>query len=187
MVKLVTDFCRQVRARSAENQAALAMLLQSHLLGIAVGLLRLELDSLIRVAYLSKQGASSQISRSLMEDSVNGDQWTTEKTNGKFRRITDREMIDLARHLGGWVNFIYSFGCKLIHLSDIHDYKVSDPFTKLENADRLEIVKYLHDCHQYPDPDIDQPRFEAYLPKVMQKLVDNVAFYVAEIESANTL
>jgi hypothetical protein len=154
---------------------------------VAVGLLRQELDSLIRVAYLSEQGASSQTARALMADSVNGNQWTTATANGRYRRITDREMLDIAAHLGGWVEIIYLFGCKLIHLSDMHDYEVSDPFAKLSNQTRQEIITYLHDYHGYPYPDIDQPKFEAYLPKVMQKLIENVTYYVAEIESANSV
>ncbi|MBD2505066.1 hypothetical protein [Anabaena azotica] len=187
MEQSVIDFCRQVRVRSAEHQVALAILLEKDLFGVAVALLRLEIDSLIRVAFLCEQGASSQVSRLLMENTVNGEQWAILTADNRYSRITDREMVNLASKDCLWVNIIYSFGCKLIHLSNLHDYKVSDPLVKIADEKRLEIIKYLRQHHKYPDDEIDLPRLKAYLPKVMQKLVENVAYYVDKIESMNTL
>ncbi len=178
-------FCRQVRARSQEHFQSIPPLLAAGSFGVAVGLLRQELDSLVRVAYLDEIDMSSPKAHALMSDSVNGRQWTRVTSHGRQARITDREMVDIAKSIGGWVRVIYSFGCKLIHLSDAHDHATVDPFSKLTDEQRQEIVGYLHNYHQYPHEDVDTDRFVEYLPKVMRKLVDNVEFYLTEITRKN--
>ena len=45
-------FCRQVRARSAEHRLAVARLGSARTHGTIVGILRQELDSMVRVVYL---------------------------------------------------------------------------------------------------------------------------------------
>lgn len=178
----VEKFCRQIRERSRENQDSLTILLNNQNYGIAIGLLRQELDSLIRVAYLSDMGMTNSESKRLIDESVSGNQWKKKARSGKDVRITDREMIDLSSKIGGWVNIIYSFGCKLIHLSDFHDYKSTDPFEKMETENKQEVIRYLHRYHQYPYSGIDMNKLVEYLPNVMKKLVDNVSYYVSDIE-----
>lgn len=179
------DFCRIVRARTAENQSAFATLLSSGSLGVAVGMLRQELDSLIRVAYLCDMDSTSPTAQSLIQDAVDGKQWAETTNKGKQRRITDREMVDIASKLGGWVDIIYKFGCGLIHLSNLHDHESNDPFDgAIDLINSGQIVHYLHQYHGYPDQDIDKQRLVQYLPKVMEKLVQNVDYYVGKIENA---
>lgn len=180
------DFCRIVRARTAENQNAFNILLSSGSLGVAVGMLRQELDSLIRVAYLCDMNSSSPTAQALIEDAVNGEQWTATTNRGREPRITDREMVNIASQIGGWVNIIYSFGCGLLHLSNLHDHESNDPFdAAIDPIDAARIIYYLDQYHGYPDQDIDKQRLGQYLPKVMEKLVQNVNHYIGEIENAN--
>ena len=181
-----TDFCRIVRARTTENQNAFNRLLPSGSLGVAVGLLRQELDSLIRVAYLCDMGSTCHTAHALIDDAVNGEQWTTTTNRGRQRRITDREMVDIASQMGGWVNIIYKFGCGLIHLSNLHDHESNDPFAAaIDPIDTAEIIRYLNQYHSYPDHDIDKQRLVEYLPKVMGKLVDNTNYYLSQIENSS--
>ena len=187
MDEKVNNFCALVRARSQENLKSLLLLVDNGSFSIAIGLLRQELDSLIRVAFLCDNGASSEISLSLINDLLEGKQWKRTTKKNKKARITDREMINIASSLGGWVEIIYSFGCKLIHLSDIHGYKTNNPQKNITDKDKKEIIKYLYGYHGYPYGDIEQIHIEEYLPKVMKKLVENVEYYIKKIEIENNL
>ena len=90
-------------------------------------------------------------------------------------------MVDLASHLGGWEQIIYSFGSKLIHLSDFHLYQCKDPLLKCSVSEREEILDYLRKYHEYPHEDISLAGVIDYLPKVMEKLTGNVEFYIEEL------
>ena len=96
-------------------------------------------------------------------------------------KLTDREMLNLADHLGGWEQIIYSFGCKLIHLSDYHMYLTRDPFDLISESEKNQIIGYLSSYHQYPDSDIDFEKLKGYLPNIMEKLSGNVEFYIEEL------
>lgn len=183
MDQAITNFCRQVRARSAEHQQSLEPLIASGSVGVAVGLLRQELDSLIRVAYLSDLGVSSPTALSLIEDSVAGDQWTTSTNRGRTRRITDREMVDLAAQIGGWVRIIYSFGCKLIYLSNFHDHATSDPFTKIDPATTHEISTYT--SITTTQILISTPLASCNIFRRSCRNSLTMSYYVTEIETAN--
>ena len=179
----IETFCKIIKNRSKENLNSLILLLENGNFGIAVGLLRQELDSLIRVAYLCHIGPNSNRAKKLISDMLEGKQWK-KSINNRNVRITDREMINLASEIGGWVEIIYSFGNKLIHLSNMHS---SNPVEKVTIQDKNEIIEYLSGYHQYPYSDINQFHIEEYLPKVMNKLVQNVNYYVEEIKNANNI
>ena len=90
-------FCRQVRARSAELQEAMPMVAARGLDSIAVGFLRQELDSLVRVMFLLAQSDRVERAR-LVADAVNGVPWRTRTASEMGpgdRRIDgeDRERI----------------------------------------------------------------------------------------------
>ena len=146
-----------------------------------MGILRQELDSLIRVSYLWHEDTAIKEGIKLIQDTVEGRQWKKLTTKGKEIRITDREMVELARHLGGWENTIYDFGCKLIHLSNFHSYKSSDPFSNLPEKEKVDIIGYLENYHNYPHSNLSLDLLKPYLPKVMTKLKENIDFYLEEI------
>ena len=161
----LNEFLRTVRARSDENAEALALLLDAGKLGVAVGLLRQEIDTFVRLVYLCAIAPSE--AQRLISDFGTGERWRRQAGTG---RITDREMVDVATQQYFWVDVAYRFGCRLIHLSQLHDYATVDPFTRIPVADTSEIVSYLGSFHGYPDHDIDMSRFIDLLPAVMNKI-----------------
>jgi hypothetical protein len=123
-------FCRQVRARSAENRQAMAAV--RNLPGQMVSILRQELDSMIRVIFLLSQ-SDRQYRSFLIENSVAGKGWRQQNSR---QLVTDREMVELADALHGWTRSIYDFGCAFIHLSNLHDHQVRDPLDQIGEMER---------------------------------------------------
>lgn len=85
-------FCRQVRTRSAENSRAIWLLQSQDLPAQAVGILRQELDSLVRVIYLLSTDDKKR-REELMQASTEGRMWTLV---GSRKSVTDRDMVNLA-------------------------------------------------------------------------------------------
>ncbi len=174
-------FLNQASARSVENQKAFNVLTNAGFYGVAIGLLRQELDTLIRLSYLCMHTTSVSQAKSLIEKSVKGLPWKVVNHKGKEVKITDKDMLNFANHLGGWEQVIYKFGCKLIHLSNFHLYLVNDPFDTITKEDREEIVSYLHKYHHYPKETINFDDLKPYLPMVMEKITQNVESYIEEL------
>ena len=180
---VATNFLGQAEARSQEHRDAFNLLFAAKLYGVCVGLLRQELDTLIRLCYLWRLDTSNAEAVRLMQLSIDGSDWKITNAKGKIVRVRDREMVELATHLGGWEKVIYEFGCKLIHLSDAHLYRTQDPLRILTDADRMAIVGYLRSYHSYPGQSVSFHDLIDYLPKVFEKLAGNVSFYVEELRA----
>src|ERR1035437_6820606 len=91
-------FCRQVRARSAEHRLAVARLGSARTHGTIVGILRQELDSMVRVVYLlsvTDRGRRDE----LVAASAAGRQWSRPDRGG---RVTGRERVELAGRQNRW-------------------------------------------------------------------------------------
>lgn len=172
-----TNFLRAVRARSKENQSAFSDSLSSQHLGVAIGLLRQEIDSFVRLVYLDS--VHSPDAQKLLQEFADGERWTI--SSGKSR-VTDRTMVDIAKANYFWVEIAYTFGCKLIHLSQLADYNTTDPFQQMPPDDLNEIVGYLRQYHGYSDGDIDLPRFTVLLPNVMNKIAGKVEEYCEKLD-----
>lgn len=95
--------------------------------------------------------------------------------------LRDADMLCLASFLGGWEKVVYAFGCKAIHLSDLHAYKSNDPILSVSTEERDEVIGYLKSYHGYHKQTISMADLYDFLPKVMQKLADNVEFYLEEL------
>lgn len=167
-------FYDQAKARSLENQKAFKVLMENGCYGVAAGLLRQELDTLIRVAYLCYGNLASDEVHRLVRDSVEGKRWRKINTKGKVVPVTDREMVNLANQIGGWESHVYDFGCKFIHLSDAHNYKFSDPTSSISESDRASIISYLKEKHEYPHNALSFDLVKPYLIKVMKKITGNI-------------
>jgi hypothetical protein len=178
----LNDFLAQARTRSIENSSSFDLLYQHKKYAVCIGLLRQELDTLIRVSYLWHDEVSTDKVKALLSLSSQGKEWGEINLKGKFVRITDREMVTLASHLGGWEQLIYNYGCKLIHLSNFHLHESKDPVASLEKSERDTIVEYLKFYHQYPKDDLTFSVIIDYLPKVMEKLLGNTEFFIKELE-----
>lgn len=179
----VRVFARQVRARSAEHAAALQVLGPARLHSVASGILRQELDSMVRVMYLLAVRDRSVRVR-LIKDSIGGRRWRG--SNGKF--ITDREMVKLADRLTGWAESVYRFGCAFIHLSNHHDHLARDPFKALPPSDRRHIISHLEHYHgslRTQTPGIDD--LLPLIPLVFTKISENLRCYLESLERGKDL
>jgi len=176
---VLATFCRQVRSRSLEHQAAMPLLLRARLLGLMVSVLRQEVDSLIRVIYLLSIADRSERQR-LIEASVNGKLWSHK---GMRRRITDKEMAQLADRLTGWTASVYKFGCAFVHLSAFHDYSDRDPLVSLPEPEKADLLRHIR--HYHGGPMEPQPRFAdlaVYFPRVLEKVAGNLECSLKRLE-----
>jgi len=142
-MNILDIFCRQVRARSDESKKAIKLLHDHGMPGQVVSILRQELDSFVRVIYLLSIKDRTYRNQ-LLQQSVDGNKWTAKDSK---RRLTDREMVDLAQNLHGWTENTYRFGCAFIHLSRFHDYQDRDPIDTLSEKDNEEIREALSYYH----------------------------------------
>lgn len=179
----VKVFTRQVRARSAEHAAALRVLELARLHAMGVGILRQELDSLVRVMYLLALKNRSQRLK-LIQDSVNGRRWR----GPNAKNITDREMVRLANSLTGWAESVYRFGCAFIHLSNFHDHLARDPFKALPTSERRHVISHIEHYHGRlgtKTPGIDD--LLPLIPDVFAKIAANLRHYLDELERGGDL
>jgi hypothetical protein len=177
-------FSRQVRARTAENRLALEKLRPARTYGAIIGILRQELDSMVRVIYLLSV-EDRTVRASLIDASVEGRIWYH---HGTRRRITDREMVDLANSLHGWTRSVYRFGCAFIHLSSFHDYDHRNPLAQIPAEERAAILEHMRYYHG--GPLADHPTFEelaCLLPCVFEKVASNLAHYILDLEKDEDL
>ncbi|GHB15906.1 hypothetical protein GCM10010306_004270 [Streptomyces umbrinus] len=143
---------------------------------IAIGILRQELDSMVRVIYLLAQ--PRVIQADLLTSSVSGERWRIPTGNCKLKVVTDRDMVDLAQNLHGWTRNVYEFGCSFIHLSSAHDYLARDPFQALPIEERDVIAKYINKYHGHLGEHLSvNSSFDdiiSYAPAVLEKISSNL-------------
>lgn len=181
-VSSLETFCRQVRSRSVEHRDAIRRL--SSLPGQMVAILRQELDSLIRVIFLLAQ-EDRRYRGYLIDAAANGRKWTAK---GSRKKLTDREMVDLANRLHGWTESVYRFGCGLIHLSNMHDYRTRDPLRHLPDDERNAVIEHLRSYHGGPAQ--ASPTFQDVVPfisRVFEKVSDNLECYLRQLENDGDL
>jgi hypothetical protein len=137
-------FCRQIRARSEDHRNAITLLYRERILSQVMAILRQELDSLIRVIYLLSIPDLTYRNQ-LIKASVEGRKWTGKEGE---KRITDREMVELANKLNGWTKSVYRFGCAFIHLSSFHDYQERDPMDAISDEEKKAILQHMRTYHE---------------------------------------
>jgi len=139
---------------------------------------------MVRVIYLLAQGDRSYRTQ-LIKASVDGTLWTAQ---GKARRVTDREMVELAQTLHGWTASVYRFGCAFIHLSQHHDYRDRDPMDAIDEDEHRAILDHLRYYHGGPaSNDAGFQDIVRFLPMVFEKIADNLECYVKELENDGDL
>lgn len=166
-------FCELIRQRSEEHAKTIILLSGSGLTGQIMSVLRQELDSMVRVIFLSNQSLAEK--NHLINQTLSGKQWRYKETNAK---ITDRNMVDLSdRIIDGWVNSVYTFGCSFIHLSSFHDYAINDPFLQMNSSDIAVIKGFLNKYHNFPlSEELNMQSIEPYLPLVFEKIKGNLVY-----------
>ena len=148
----------------------------------AFSILRQELDSMIRVIYLIAVTDRAERLR-LIDSTLQGQKWKVRSNTGKLRNVTDREMVNLAQHLQGWTQSVYKFGCAFVHLSDFHNHLAQDPFDKLMESERQDILSHMRYYHGGPcHDDPDMAEIAIYVPQVFEKIASNLECYLKELE-----
>ncbi len=178
----VQAFCRQIRARTTEHREAMRAV--AALPGQMFSILRQELDSLVRVIFLLAQ-RDRDYRGQLIKAAVEGRGWTAKDTR---RRVTDKQMVELAQHLHGWTQSVYKFGCAFIHLSKMHDYKTRDPLHDISDEERDAVLGHLRYYHGGPCQ--PNPAFQdivPFLPNVFEKIASNLECYLTQIEDDGDL
>jgi len=148
-----------------------------------ISILRQEIDSMIRAIYLLSVSDMTERKR-LIKQTLDGRIWTVLTDNGKERKITDREMVELSNRLQGWTLSVYKFGCAFIHFSNFHDYNRVNPFDLLSVEEKRDILEHLRYYHG--GPRVDNPDFHElvlYIPGVFDKISSNLKCYIKDIES----
>lgn len=176
-------FCEMIRNRTTENKEAMNCL-QYPCIAIspAISILRQELDSMVRVVFLLSIDDRAE-RRRLIESTLRGEKWKVLTPKGKYRDVTDREMVDQAQHLQGWTQSVYKFGCAFIHLSDFHNHHVQNPFAKLPDAEEQDILTHMRHYHGGPCHDNpDMQELARYVPRVLEKISGNLECYLKHIE-----
>lgn len=188
MSKNTRTFCSMIRNRSEENRRAMQCFVQPHnVLSPAFSILRQELDSMIRVIFLLAIDDLSERQR-LIDLTLRGEKWKIQTSKGKWRDVTDREMVDFAQQLQGWTQSVYKFGCAFVHLSDFHNHLAENPFDKLTSSDRQDILSHMRYYHGGPHhDDIDMMELSLYLPRVFDKIAGNLECYLNQLEQDKTL
>lgn len=181
-------FCTMIRNRSDENRRAMLCFSSHHdVLSPAFSILRQELDSLIRVIYLLQIDNLAE-RRRLIKSTLQGEKWKVSTPKGKLRDVTDRDMVDVSQHLQGWTQSVYLFGCSFIHLSDFHNHHVQNPFQRLTETEKQNVLSHMRHYHRGPlhdNPDMED--ISEYLPRVLDKIASNLMCYIESLEHGETL
>ncbi|MDX2065705.1 MAG: hypothetical protein SFX74_08195 [Fimbriimonadaceae bacterium] len=150
----------------------------SGLPGHQVGILRQELDSMVRAIWLVDCDAEERQRLAEMF------QEPGELLRDRGGRITDARMVNLANQFHGWTKRVYKLGCAFIHLSLAHDFQNRDPFIDLSSSDRREIIEFISQYHfvQLPD-NFGFMDVVPLLPRVFDKIRSNLLCELQKLET----
>ncbi|WP_395297270.1 hypothetical protein ACF9IK_30420 [Kitasatospora hibisci] len=168
----VSAFCRAVEARSEEHRKAMDVAVSEGWWAIAGSVLRMELDSLIRVNYLLRNPDTRE---RILASCAAGKGFKDHRS-----RIPDADMVRIAETGNPWVRNVYHFGNRLVHLTNVHDYAWADPFRAFEKDEREEVIGYLNHYHgsAVEGPSLDSSAtfldIAAYAPHVLRKIASNL-------------
>lgn len=141
---------------------------------------------MIRVIYLLHIADPIE-RRQMIQSTLRGEKWSVPTLKGKSRQVTDREMVDLSQQLQGWTQSVYKFGCAFVHLSDFHNHLAQNPFQKLSDAGKQDVLAHMRSYHGGPSHDNpDMEEIAEYVPRVFSKIADNLRYYVEQLEHGGT-
>ncbi len=183
----LAHFCRRIEERSREHHDAMFEANRRGWRSIAIGILRQELDSMVRVIYLLS--TQDRVARTkLVQAAIRGEKWRTPTAKGKLQNVADKHMVDLAQTLNGWTRSVYRFGCGFIHLSDFHDYHARDPFQALPSEERESIAYHLRTYHGgCASPDSSFEEIARYIPRFLDKISGNLRCYLEKLRQDGDL
>ena len=147
MIKNTQVFCGMIRNRSEENRRAIECFSITHeVMSPAFAVLRQELDSMIRVIYLLAVTDIKERKR-LIDSTLQGENGKFKPTNRSGEMLQDREMVEWHKVYQGWTQSVYRFGCAFIHLSNFHNHLAQNPFAKLMESEKQDILSHMRYYH----------------------------------------
>jgi hypothetical protein len=181
MTDVKQKFVELIKKRSTENAESLCDDFAKNRIGKCLETLRTELDSFIRVMYLGRISDINERER-LIQQTLSGEKWTVLTPNNKWKQVTDKDMVEKADELCGYVRYVYKFGCGFIHLSNFHDYLTTNPFDKLNDTEKTDVKYYLNQYHYFPiDNELTVGNIVNYIPCVFEKISSNLTCYFDNI------
>lgn len=181
MTDLKQKFIELIQKRSKENAESLSDDFAKRRIGKCLETLRTELDSFIRVMYLGRVSDINERER-LITQTLSGEKWTVLTQNNKWKQVTDKDMVDKADELLGYVHYVYKFGCGFIHLSNFHNYATTNPFDKLSDTEKTDVKNYLNQYHHFStDQELTVENMANYIPNVFEKISSNLTCYFRQI------
>jgi hypothetical protein len=181
MTDIKQQFIQLIQNRSKENAESLQDDFNKRRIGKCLETLRTELDSFIRVMYLGRISDIAERER-LIQLTLSGEKWTVLTPNNKWKQVMDKDMVDKADELFGYVHYVYKFGCGFIHLSNFHNYATTNPFDKLSDIEKGDIKNYLNQYHHFPiDNELTVESITNYIPNVFEKISTNLTCYFGQI------
>ena len=181
MTDIKQKYIALIKKRSEENGKALRLSFEQNLFGNCISILRQELDSFIRLMYLGRISDFNQRER-LISQTLSGEKWSVLTSNNKLKQITDKEMVEKASELKGYIQYVYKFGCGFIHLSNFHDYNTTNPFDKLDFVEQFDIKLYLNQYHGFSrSNELTVANISNLIPNVFEKISKNMTCYFGAI------
>jgi len=162
------EFFDIVRARSGENEKALNLLLNERCYALIGAIIRMELDSLIRVYNFNNVDSRKQ--EQLLNRFFASGKWPN----------TDSNMVKSMSRSLGWTEHIYEFCCAFVHLSPYHDWASDDTIPNLTQDKRHLIVNAIRSQQYDPTLVIDEnfgfTDLILFAPHIFNKLRDNLLY-----------
>ena len=182
-MELINRFCNIIRCRTNENKKSFEVLFNNSLYGNSFSILRLELDSMVRVIYLLNL-TNIEERKKLIEKTLNEEKWSLINSNEKNQKSNDKDMIDISNNLNGWTKSVYKFGCAFIHLSRFHEYLTEDPFERLTENEKNEIIEHIQYYHGLTlNQNSTLTDIIPILPRVIDKITSNLENSIQSLEN----
>jgi hypothetical protein len=188
MTPNMEKFCKMIRCRTNENRAAMNLLFpHNQVVSPAFSIIRQEVDSMVKVIFLLSVSDLQERER-LVRSTLIGEKWKTPTPNGRWRNITDKELVELSQKLHRWTLSVYKFGCAFIHLSDFHNHLSENPFEKLSEEEKQDILAHMRYYHNGPSNDNPSIKeLASYFPRIFEKIASNLECYVSSLEKGKHL
>jgi hypothetical protein len=169
------DFVSMVRKRSEENRSAFVAL--DHTPQVQTSLLRIELDSMIRVFHILSYSPTERVSA--IEKFYSAQMFV----NAKGKRITDAHMVDEAAKFEGWTRYVYDFACAFVHLSPLHLNDLDVDLSPYFDGEAAKVAYYLNHYHGFDETiPITIRNLRPYLSRIFDKIHGNTECYLEYLE-----
>ena len=155
-----TRFVSIISNRSKKNLESFNLLFNKRLYGNCMSIIRMELDSYIRLYYYQSKCIDRE---AILESFFNGER--LKENSGAY--LTDRKLVDFGQNCIGQ-DAIYNLACNFIHLSKFHDDYDVVWRDGLFKKSVIDVINQHYISNFSYDAAIEDVL--VYLPKVMYKI-----------------